>query len=51
MSTNNVKPPLHCIFCGKKESDDLRFIQANLQNEAINFREVKNIVKVIQHEE
>ena len=27
MSTNNVKPPLHCIFCGKKESDDLRFIQ------------------------
>lgn len=36
---------------GIMSDDDLRFIQANLQNEAINFREVKNIVKVIQHEE
>lgn len=36
---------------GIMSDDDLRFIQTNLQNEAINFREVNNIVKVIQHEE
>lgn len=27
MPSNNSKPPLHCIFCGKTESDELRFIQ------------------------
>ncbi len=27
MANNNQKPPLHCIFCGKTESDETRFIQ------------------------
>lgn len=27
MASNNQKPPLHCIFCGKTESDETRFIQ------------------------